>query len=248
MAKKKAKTVVEDVSLMTTETIKFRLQEAGIELPKTRNRQVFIDLYNKTFNSKHETAMENNEPNEAINIPSFDEVTQDVPETMPEIPEITHSDPEYQKQKEELKADREKLQAKMSEGVKKSWDVPEIAAARKLRRSCMVTYNDPAGNEVRMPFDSVLKAFEHFGLQRSKHYKLRKELRTISAETGILYEENGKKYFFQDMDPVMVPKEEKPEVKKRQKKAKEAAEVAVEEAAEAAVVEPQTDVEPSFDE
>lgn len=223
MAKKKVKVPYDDVSMMTTETIKLRLADAGIEVPKTRNRQIFVDLYNfnkenKTMN-EHEENMNSQEIVE-VDIPAFDEITNDAVESV-EPKEIINGDPALQASKEKLKAE---INQKIADGIKGSWENPEVRQARMVRRACTVTTED--GTEIS--FNSVLKAFEHFGLPRSKHYKLRAELRSTHKETGIVMEHNGVKYNFQDSE--LMPKPEPlpgVEVEPKPKKKKKAAVVAI---------------------
>lgn len=229
MAKKKAKSPSDDVSMMTTETIKLRLADAGVEVPKTRNRQIFVDLYNKTFNKENKTMSdETKKPVETpdvsgtaeqaateevveVEIPAFDEITNDAVAAV-EAKEIINGDPELQDAKAALKAE---INQKIADGIKGSWENPEVRQARMVRRACTVTTED--GTEIA--FGSVIKAFEHFNLPRSKHYKMRLELRTTHKETGIVMEHNGVKYNFQDSE--LMPKPEPlPGVEPEPKKAK----------------------------
>lgn len=98
--------------------------------------------------------------------------------------------------------------------VSLSYENPAVAAARKVRRGCLVRTDAEPESAARF-YTSVYKAFVGEGLPVSAHIPFRGRLRKTGAQVYPLKTEEGKtiRYLFTDTDPKPEPKPEDPEGK-----------------------------------
>jgi hypothetical protein len=131
-----------------------------------------------------------------------------------ENPECSEKSEKAKKEKEYVSPEEKKIH--QSEGTKKSWEDPGVAAARKIRRGCIVTPPDGVGTVLR--FASVWAAFQYYASENqinlgnvSKAISFRRELRMEDGKEMALEVEGVGSFMFKDC-PIPViekPKKEK---------------------------------------